>query len=405
MYGKRIIYAFMSIIIFLGIVVQVSPVQGQSEQAYGDIALDHVSHLANEIGERIAGTSGEEEARDYLYQTFTDLEYDAEVQPFIFGSSEQESSNVIATKEGYLDTEKQIIIGAHYDSVPNVEEVDDNASGVGVMLEAAERVAEMDSPYTIHFIAFGAEEVGLQGSNYYVSEMTDTEIESTMAMINLDSLAAGDYMYVHGGIEDGSIREMALDISDNLGIDLQINPGLNPNYPEGTTGSWSDHAAFENAGIPIGYFESTNWEIGQLDGYTQTEEFGSIWHDPDKDNMAFIRENLAERMDSHIQNYAQILTNLVQALVAPPSAKGISTAIEELEAEGEFENAEAIRALQLHLTAVGHYENQEEAEKVIRHMGGFQVLLDHQKGQGLISEEAYEQLSHQSELLIQEWNR
>src|SRR5690625_3104242 len=176
MYGKRIIYAFMSIIIFLGIVVQVSPVQGQSEQAYGDIALDHISHLANEIGERIAGTSGEEEARDYLYQTFTDLEYDAEVQPFIFGSGEQESSNVIATKEGYLDTEKQIIIGAHYDSVPNVEEVDDNASGVGVMLEAAERVAEMDSPYTIHFIAFGAEEVGLQGSNYYVSEMTDTEI-------------------------------------------------------------------------------------------------------------------------------------------------------------------------------------------------------------------------------------
>src|SRR5690625_5128734 len=157
MYGKRIIYAFMSIIIFLGIVVQVSPVQGQSEQAYGDSARDHISHLANEIGERIAGTSGEEEARDYLYQTFTDLEYDAEVQPFIFGSGEHESSNVIATKEGYLDTEKQIIIGAHYDSVPNVEGVDDNASGVGVMLEAAERVAEMDSPYTIRFIAFGAD--------------------------------------------------------------------------------------------------------------------------------------------------------------------------------------------------------------------------------------------------------
>lgn len=405
MYGKRIIYTFMSIMVFLGIVAPGSPVQGQSEQAYGDIALDHISHLANDIGERVAGTSGEEEARDYLYQTFTDLGYNVEVQSFIFGSNEQESSNVIATKEGYLDTEKQIIIGAHYDTVSNVEGVDDNASGVGVMLEAAERAVATDSPYTIRFIAFGAEEVGLRGSNYYVSEMTDIEIESTMAMINLDSLAVGDYMYVHGGMEDGSIREMALDISDNLGIDLQINPGLNPNYPEGTTGSWSDHAAFENAGIPIGYFESTNWEIGDLDGYTQTEEFGSIWHNPDKDNMAFIRENLAERMDNHIQNYAQILTKLVQALVAPPSTEGISTAIEKLEAEGEFENAEAIRALQLHLTAVGHYENREEAEKVIRHMVGFQVLLDHQKDQGVISGEAYEQLSHESDLLIQEWNR
>ncbi|WP_164215301.1 M20/M25/M40 family metallo-hydrolase [Virgibacillus sp. YIM 98842] len=405
MYGKRIIYAFMSIIVLLGIVAQGSPAQGQSEQAYGDIALDHISHLADEIGERVAGTSGEEQARDYLYQTFKDLGYDVEVQPFIFGSNGQESSNVIATKEGYLDTEKQIIIGAHYDSVRNVEGVDDNASGVGVMLEAAERAAAADSPYTIHFIAFGAEEVGLRGSHYYVSEMTDIEIESTMAMINLDSLAAGDYMYVHGGIADGSIREMALDISDNLGIDLQINPGLNPNYPEGTTGSWSDHAAFENAGIPIGYFESTNWEIGALDGYTQTEEFGSIWHNPARDNMAFIRENLAERMDSHIKNYAQILTELVHELVAPPSAEGIRTAIEELEAEGEIDNAEAIRVLQIHLIAVGQYENQGEVEKVIRHMGGFQVLLDHQKDQGMISEEAYEQLSHESDLLIQEWER
>ncbi len=36
--------------------------------------------------------------------------------------------------------------------------------------------------------------------------------------------------------------------------------------------------AFNRAGIPIVAFESTNWEIGDLDGYEQTESEGSFWH-------------------------------------------------------------------------------------------------------------------------------
>ncbi len=59
---------------------------------------------------------------------------------------------------------KEIIIGAHYDSADEGTGADDNASGVAVMLETAELVANLQTPYTIRFIAFGSEENGLDGS-------------------------------------------------------------------------------------------------------------------------------------------------------------------------------------------------------------------------------------------------
>jgi alkaline phosphatase isozyme conversion protein len=95
-------------------------------------------------------------------------------------------------------------------------------------------------------------------------------------MINLDSLLAGDKIYVYGSADEGGwIRDLSLDIAKQRKIPLETNPGINPEYPKGTTGDWSDHAPFQAAGIPIGYFEATNWEIGELDGYTQTVELCS----------------------------------------------------------------------------------------------------------------------------------
>ncbi len=317
---KVFVYVLLAMLVFAGIGTQ--GVQAERAQQYGEISFDHVSYLATEIGDRVAGTTGEELARDYIYQTFEQLGYQPEVQSFSFTGSNNNkihSANVTAVKPGR--SKHEIIIGAHYDTVNRVEGVDDNGSGVGVMLEVAEKIQNIDTPYTIRFIAFGAEETGLRGSNYYVSQMTKPEINHTKAMINLDSLAAGDRRYVHGNTgKKGWVRELALDISNELDIDLQVNPGLNPHYPKGTTGNWSDHAAFKEAGIPFAYFESTNWEIGALDGYTQTREHGSIWHNPLKDNMSFIQSEFPGRMKEHLQSYSHILTELVQRI--QPNSKG-----------------------------------------------------------------------------------
>ncbi|AXF57313.1 FIMAH domain-containing protein [Salicibibacter kimchii] len=71
------------------------------------------------------------------------------------------------------------------------------------------------------------------------------------------------------------------------------------------------------------------------------------------------------------------------------SAASMEALVEQYEDEGAFENEEASHALTLHLTAVSHFEEQEEAEKVSNHMEGFKALLDHQLEEELITEEAY----------------
>ncbi|WP_420856188.1 FIMAH domain-containing protein [Virgibacillus halotolerans] len=81
----------------------------------------------------------------------------------------------------------------------------------------------------------------------------------------------------------------------------------------------------------------------------------------------------------------------------------IKTTVEDLEKKGEMTDQEAVRALQMHLTAVGQYEDKGLKEKVVKHMKSFIQLLDHQKENGLISEEAYETLSSDSKSLMKQW--
>jgi hypothetical protein len=112
--------------------------------------------------------------------------------------------NVVGILEGSDPVLKNevIVIGAHYDhlgrggegSLSEIEgEVhhgaDDNASGVGGMLELARIFTKERASIkrTLVFIAFGGEEEGLLGSNYYVNHplVPNTRM---VAMINMDMI-------------------------------------------------------------------------------------------------------------------------------------------------------------------------------------------------------------------------
>lgn len=308
----------------------------QTPSTVGEKAYGHIVFLTKNIGKRVAASVYEEEARDYIKTEFEGMGYKAAIQPFSYrrGGEDYDSNNVIAVKPG--KSQKEIIVGAHYDAVSAGEGADDNASGVGVMLEVAEALKNVPTNYTIRFIAFGAEEVGLQGSNYYASQMTDDEIKNTVAMINLDSLIAGDKMYVHGGIitefdfdteeivdrygseEDGWVRNQALSLAKALGLNIETNPGLDvfDAFPEGSTGSWSDHAPFAKMGIPVAAFEGSNWEIGDKDGYIQTKKEGAIWHTY-KDNLDFITTVFPGRVEERLETFTTLLYHLILNITPP----------------------------------------------------------------------------------------
>jgi Zn-dependent M28 family amino/carboxypeptidase len=255
----------------------------EPETPAGQIAYAHVKAISDGIGSRVAGTEAESKTATYLVLEFERLGYVSELRPFSVTAKGKviNSANVMAIKPGA--SPQEIIVGAHYDSVEIGKGADDNATGVAVILEVAERLRDQNTPYTIRFLLFGAEEMDLQGSTYYVDHMTDEQIQNTIAMINLDSVTAGDMAYIYGDQgEEGAIRDWTLNFAQEHDLPLQTQLGENPEYPAGTTGDWSDHAPFKEAGIPYAYLEATNWTLGDKDGYTQVSteygENGEIWH-------------------------------------------------------------------------------------------------------------------------------
>jgi len=97
--------------------------------------------------------------------------------------------NLICRMPGSVDS--MIIVGAHYDKVPRGGGVVDNWSGASLLPSLFESLREQPRRHTFLFIGFTAEEEGLVGSRYYVSQMTPDAVARTRAMVNLDTLALG----------------------------------------------------------------------------------------------------------------------------------------------------------------------------------------------------------------------
>src|SRR5699024_4325363 len=85
------------------------------------------------------------------------------------------------------------------------------------------------------------------------------------------------------------------------------------------------------------------------------------------------------------------------------SVNDIKILVEQFTENDAFESEQAVHQLQLHLTAVEHYEKQEDGTKVVKHMNGFKNLLHYQKENELISEEAYETMNNVSDVVIKKW--
>src|SRR5699024_1309302 len=84
----------------------------------------------------------------------------------------------------------------------------------------------------------------------------------------------------------------------------------------------------------------------------------------------------------------------------PISTEDILGAVTTLEDDGEILNEDAARALNMHLTVVGQYEEQDLRDKVIKHMEGFKELVNYQKENGLISGAAHGELQTMADTLI-----
>jgi aminopeptidase YwaD len=108
------------------------------------------------------------------------------------------------------------LVGAHYDSVEAGPGANDNASGVGVLLETARALAIGGGREGVCLVAFGAEEVGLVGSRHFVTGLSLDERQALQGMVNLDMVGVGDQWQLLGSDElvaelDAEAASLALD--------------------------------------------------------------------------------------------------------------------------------------------------------------------------------------------------
>src|SRR5699024_3170024 len=85
------------------------------------------------------------------------------------------------------------------------------------------------------------------------------------------------------------------------------------------------------------------------------------------------------------------------------SAAAMLELVNQLEDSGAFANSQSGRALTMYLTALSQYEASGKSEKVVKHMEGFKLLLDHQKENELVSKEAYDKLKANADDLKKKW--
>ena len=175
-----------------------------------------------------------------------------------------------------------IILGAHFDhlgmggpgsgsraldTIGIHHGADDNASGVAMMLELAEKFAETKGSHkrSIICIAFTGEEEGLLGSKHFTDD-PGINLSSVNAMINLDMvgrLNETNNLQIFGVGTATGLKDLIYSKSDTSVIKLTLSDeGYGP----------SDHSSFYGKNIPVLFY----FTGAHLDYHTPTDTWDKI---------------------------------------------------------------------------------------------------------------------------------
>ena len=164
----------------------VTPIASKFDPA---AAIENTRVLAEEYPDRITGSEGARRAAEYLRTEFRNRGYQVTDNTFTMWLRGQrvEGHNVIAEIPG--QTSESVAVIAHYDGqTTSHQAAEDNASGVGVMLELARVLRDQPRHRGLIFVATDAEEWGMIGARALTGFFHS---QSTTAVISIDYLNRG----------------------------------------------------------------------------------------------------------------------------------------------------------------------------------------------------------------------
>ncbi len=162
------------------------------------------------------------------------------------------SQNILGMLEGTEKKDSFVFLTAHYDHLGMMGKTamfpgaNDNASGIAMMINLAKYFKANPPRYSIIFIAFGAEEVGLIGSKYYV-EQPIVPLAKIEFLINIDLMGNGadGVMAVNG-----SLFKSQFDVLSKINSQNNYLPSVKLRGKAAN----SDHYWFSEARVPCFFF-------------------------------------------------------------------------------------------------------------------------------------------------------
>jgi hypothetical protein len=127
-----------------------------------------------------------ETTAQWLMAKYTGFGY-ADIQTDPFTLYNYPTYNIIVTKTGTEFPDTFVIIDGHYDTKTGPG-VNDNGSGVAIILEIARLLHNISTRYSIKFINFSAEEYGMIGSGHYVENVVIPEEMDIRIVFNIDEV-------------------------------------------------------------------------------------------------------------------------------------------------------------------------------------------------------------------------
>ncbi|MFC8592685.1 M28 family metallopeptidase [Streptomyces atroolivaceus] len=267
-------------------------------------------------GNRAHGRAGYKASVDYVKAKLDAAGYTTTLQQFTSGGAT--GYNLIADWPGG-DPNQVLMAGSHLDSVSSGAGINDNGSGSAAVLETALAVsrAQLAPDKHLRFAWWGAEELGLVGSKYYVNNLATAERSKLAGYLNFDMIGspnAGYFVYD----DDPVIEQTFKNYFAGLSVPTEIE----------TEGDGrSDHAPFKSAGVPVGglFTGASNTKSSaqaQKWGGTAGQSFDRCYHSS-CDTTANINDTALDRNSDAV---AHAVWTLSAGTVTPPTGTVFSNA-------------------------------------------------------------------------------
>ena len=190
-----------------------------------------------------------EAARGVLLAEFARIGLAAEARPYatdeVFPGTQRglTGANVVATLPATTSgSTRHIVIAAHYDTVPGSPGVDDNGSGVEIVLEVARRLATLEErSATVHFVMLDQEELGLVGARVDAARWRESGVPLE-SMHNIDMVGWDS--------DNDGVIEFDSNSAELIALYQEVAAGL-PVSLLVTTYPNTDHEAYRQAGFTV----------------------------------------------------------------------------------------------------------------------------------------------------------